>query len=58
LRKTPVIFTTPELELLVNLLKRHIEVAQYPEGSEQFKLYIKLENIYEIAKELEPNERV
>lgn len=55
-RKTPLILTTKELELLVNLLKRHVSVAQYSEDSPQMELFKHLDNIYEIAKELEPIE--
>lgn len=57
-RKMPVIFTTKELELIVNLLKRHVQVAQYEWTSEPFQLAERLEKIYEIAKELEPIERI
>ena len=53
MRKTPVNLTTQELELLVNLLNRHVTVAQYSSG---FRLELKnrLQNLLDIAKELEP----
>lgn len=53
-----VILTTKELEILVTLLKRHAEVGQYPEDSLEVDLSARLNKIYEIAKELEPIERI
>jgi len=53
-RKTAVLFTTKELGLVANLLKNHVQVAQYEPDSEQAQLSVKLERLFEIAEELEP----
>lgn len=54
MRKTAVLVTTKELELIVSLLRRHVEVAQYEEESQQKQLSLRLERMLAIAKELEP----
>lgn len=53
-RKTAILFTVAGLQLIVNLLKNHVQVAQYERDSDQFQLTQKLERLLDIAKELEP----
>lgn len=55
MRKTPIEFTTPELEVLVRCLERTTDERWPITEAQHQSLYERLKRIHEIAKELEPN---